>query len=213
MTTNPYQAPPPGQYPVGPAGAPGVPYAGGPGAHPPATSRRGPGQLVISFGQFGAKLAVVLIALGLLAIGAGYNGAASQLNFVSQFPYLLSGGILGLALVIIGGALLVVQGAREDRARLEAKLDVLTDVLSRSGGLGSGGGVALAPGGPLPENLSGLVAAGSASYHVPGCRLVDGRESVSYLTPAEARARALKPCRVCSPDGADVTDASGVTFR
>jgi len=194
MTVNPYQVPQQGQYAAAP------PPAAAPG-------RRAPGQLVISFGQFGAKLAVLFIGIGLLVIAVGWNGAASQLSTVSQFPYLISGGILGLALVVTGGALLVVQGAREDRARLEAKLDMLADALARSGG------PALAPGAAMPANLSGLVAAGAASYHVPGCRLVDGREEISYLTPMEAQARALRPCRVCNPESADVTDATGVTFR
>jgi len=42
--------------------------------------------------------------------------------------------------------------------------------------------------------------AGSASYHVPGCRLVDGREDARYLLPTEARARGLSACRVCRPE-------------
>jgi hypothetical protein len=53
-----------------------------------------------------------------------------------------------------------------------------------------------------PRDVSGLVVAGTASFHVPGCRLVDGREATAYLTPAEAVERRLKPCRVCSPETA-----------
>src|SRR4051794_28253726 len=96
------------------------PYQPAPSAQQPPAATRPAGQIVLSFGQLGAKLAVLVIALGLVVIGVGWNGAASQTNFVAQFPYLISGGILGLALVVVGAALLVVQGAREDRARLEA---------------------------------------------------------------------------------------------
>ena len=155
-----------------------------------------------SFGKFGGKAGLILAAIGLLAIGVGWNGAAGQLTLLGQIPYILSGGLIGVSLVILGAAMLVVQGAREDRARLETKLDLLADAMM------SGGGAA-APrlGGPAPQDASGLLVAGSASYHVPGCRLVDGREETSYLTPAEARATDLKPCRVCQPDEAtaDVT--------
>jgi hypothetical protein len=98
--------------------------------------------------------------------------------------------------------MMVVHAAREDRARLEAKLDEVIDALGRRGG-GLGGVDTEAP-----RDLTGLVVAGSASYHVPGCRLVDGREEVSYLTPDEARARYLAPCRVCQPEASNVSTLS-----
>ena len=63
--------------------------------------------------------------------------------------------------------------------------------------------------GPAPKDASGLVIAGTASYHVPSCRLVDGRDDATYLTPAEARSGDLKPCRVCQPDEV----SSNVTVR
>lgn len=148
-----------------------------------------------SFGRFGAPVGIALVAIGLLAIAFGWNGAAGQLSVTAQVPYLLSGGMLGLSLVALGAAVIVLQAAREDRAKLEAKLDSLIDVLASAELGGSGGGR-----GPAPQDLRGLVVAGTASYHAPGCRLVDGREETGYLTPAEARSRTLKACRVCQPD-------------
>jgi hypothetical protein len=145
------------------------------------------------FGKFGGRAGLLLAAIGLGAIGVGWNGAAGQLTLLGQVPYIISGGLIGVSLVILGAAMLVVTGARDDRAALEAKLDQLTDAL-----LASSGGQRL--GAPAPQDASGLVIAGTASYHVPGCRLVDGREETSYLTPEEARAADLKPCRVCQPD-------------
>ena len=145
-----------------------------------------------NFGKFGGKAGLVLAGLGLLAIGIGWNGAAGQLSILAQVPYIVSGGMIGLALVILGAAMLVVQGAREDRAILEAKLDLLAEAFLEGQGR--------APKAAAPGDVSGLVVAGSASYHVPGCRLVDGREETTDLTPGEAQERALKPCRVCQPD-------------
>jgi hypothetical protein len=145
----------------------------------------------IQLGKFGGKAGLLLAAIGLVAIGVGWNGAAGQLTLLGQIPYILSGGLIGVSLVILGAAMLVVQGAREDRARLEAKLDELTDAVLASGGTARAA---------APQDASGLVIAGTASYHVPGCRLVDGREETSYLTPAEAQAADLKPCRVCQPE-------------
>lgn len=153
-------------------------------------------------GKFGGKAGLILAALGLVAIGIGWNGAAGQLTILGQVPYILSGGLIGISLVILGAAMLIVQGAREDRARLEAKLDLMADALLAGGGAGSSRVAS-----PAPQDASGLVIAGTASYHVPGCRLVDGRDDADYLTPAEARAGDLKPCRVCQPDevGSNVT--------
>ncbi|HWH27987.1 MAG TPA: hypothetical protein VNU26_03320 [Mycobacteriales bacterium] len=144
-----------------------------------------------SFGALGGKAGLVLAGLGLLAIGIGWNGAAGQLALLGQMPYLISGGLLGLALVILGAAMLIVQSAREDRAMLEAKLDLLAEAVLEAGGR-------VRP--DAPGDVSGLVVAGTASYHVPGCRLVDGREETTYLTPQEAVGRGLKPCRVCQPE-------------
>ena len=149
-----------------------------------------------SFGKFGGKAGIVLVAVGLLVIGLGINGASGQLSVLAQVPYLISGGILGVALVILGAAMLIVQGAREDRSLLEAKLDLLAEAFLEGQGRQAKA--------DAPGDLSGLVIAGSASYHVPGCRLVDGREQTSYLTPSEALGQELKACRVCRPDQAKI---------
>jgi hypothetical protein len=143
------------------------------------------------FGRFGGKAGLALVAVGLVVIGVAYNSVASQTTLLGQVPYVVSGGLVGLALVIVGAAVLVVNSAREDRTMLEQKLDQLTDaVLALSGGVAPGS---------LPTDASGLVVAGTASYHVPGCRLVDGREETSLLTPQEAERQGLKACRVCQP--------------
>jgi hypothetical protein len=151
-----------------------------------------------SLAALGGKAGLALVGLGLLLIGIGWNGAAGQLSVVAQLPYLVSGGLLGLAVVVLGAAVLVLQSAREDRVALEAKLDLLAEAVLEAGAARS----------DAPRDLSGLVVAGTASYHTPSCRLVDGREQTTYLTPEEAQARRLKPCRVCTPQQA----APEVTF-
>ena len=143
------------------------------------------------FGRLGGGFSMILIGLGLLSILFAWNGAAGEPLVAAQMPYLVSGGVLGVSLVGIGCALMVINAARVDRARMEAKYDELLAALDR--GLVGGGSAA-------PRDLRGLVAAGSASYHRPECRLVDGRDDVTYLTPEEAQARFLSPCRVCAPE-------------
>ncbi|GAC1443893.1 MAG: hypothetical protein NVSMB55_18750 [Mycobacteriales bacterium] len=149
--------------------------------------------------RFGAPLAIGFIAAGIVVIGIGYNGAASDARVGAQIPYLLSGLGLGLALVITGAAVMISRSAREDSALLTARIEELMLTMPTGSAASS----------TIPSNAAGLVVAGSASYHVPECRLVDGREEVAYLTPDEARARDLRPCRVCQPD----SEPSNVRLR
>ena len=151
----------------------------------------------VAFGRLGGRLSLGFIALGLLAILLGYNGAAGNLVLAAQLPYIVSGGFVGVSLVIVGAALMITQGAREDRQRLEGLLIQLLDAQQA--------GVSTA----VPSDVDGLFAAGTASYHRPQCRLIDGREEVTYVTAAEAAARDLKPCRVCQPE----TATTNVTVR
>ena len=151
----------------------------------------------IRLAAYGGALALLIVAVGFVVIGIGWNGAAGsggQVNNISdlraQLPWLLSGGFLGLAIVIVGASLMVVQSAREDRARLESRLEEIAALLAR--------GMA----GTTPQDAAGLVVAGASSYHSPSCRLVEGRTEATYLTSAEARERGLSPCRVCNPDAA-----------
>jgi hypothetical protein len=46
------------------------------------------------------------VVLGLVAIGLGWYGAANTAREIEQVPYLISGGLLGVALVVLGGLLL-----------------------------------------------------------------------------------------------------------
>ena len=148
-------------------------------------------------GRLGARLALGLVALGFVIMGLGWNGMAGNLNPAAQLPYLVSGGLIGVSFVLLGAALMVTQGAREDRQRMEGLLQQLVEQSHLS-----------APA-RVPSDVDGLYAAGTASFHRPGCRLVDGREEVAYVTAQEAGAQGLKPCRVCQPEAAQ----TNVTVR
>lgn len=80
--------------------------------------------------DLGGKLGVGLIGAGFLLVFLGWNGAASVDRLPSQFPYLISGGMAGLCLVVVGVGMLVVQNQRADRAELQATLQELRRALS-----------------------------------------------------------------------------------
>ena len=50
--------------------------------------------------------ACAAILLGFVAIVLGWVGASHTARQIEQIPYLISGGIIGLALVVLGGLLL-----------------------------------------------------------------------------------------------------------
>src|SRR5947207_8085161 len=61
----------------------------------------------------------VLIGLGALAILVGYFGLADRVLVAEQLPYLISGGIGGMALSVVGCVLLATQDVRRDAERLD----------------------------------------------------------------------------------------------
>lgn len=149
-------------------------------------------------GRFGGKLGLFIVAIGLLIIGVGWNGAAGsggEIDHVpvlqAQLPWLLSGGFLGLAIVVVGAAVLVSHAHREDRVSLESRLEALIEAVGRQGGAGAVG--------IATDDLVGFVVAGQNSYHNGDCRLLEGRSETSYLAPEEAASQGLTPCRVCRP--------------
>lgn len=135
-----------------------------------------------------AYLAVTMIAAGFILIGLAWNGAAEQDCIQCQFPYLISGGLGGLALVGTGILLALVREIRRAGLLVERRLDGLSREVAASRSVTAAGGGGAGP----------LVAAGD-TYHRPGCRVVEGLGDTTPLAPATAVERGLTPCRVCQP--------------
>lgn len=167
-----------------------------PGAPSAARSRLRIGLRLPAVGRMSGGLGVLVVGLGILVIGIGWAeiaGPGGEINhtpnLAAQMPYLLSGGAIGLSLVVLGAALMVINAARQDRTRLESRLEELTDLLARSA----------APASAQRVDQAALVVAGSASYHQPDCRLVEGRGDLARISPVEAAESGLSACRVCRP--------------
>jgi hypothetical protein len=149
--------------------------------------------------RFGARLGIGICLLGFVLIFLGWNGAASVNSLTAQFPYLISGGIGGLALVVIGAALIVVESSRDDRDRLHDEVAELKSALS--------GPAAPVQDGQRPKPVApapvarGRFVRGEHSYHLPTCRLLEGRGELPSVGREEITKRHLVPCRVCKPDG------------
>ena len=144
--------------------------------------------------QLGAKLGILLCLGGFVALWAGWNGAASYDRVPAQFPYLISGGLVGLSLVVIGAAMIMVDTERQGREEMQATMAELRQAIEALAPAVSATAAALA--GP------GMVVAGTASYHRASCHLVEGRAETRVLTVDEAESDGLSACRICKPEAA-----------
>jgi hypothetical protein len=135
--------------------------------------------------RLGGKLGTGMCLLGALLLFLGWNGAASHNDIRKQFPYLLSGGLAGLALVILGAALLVIEVVRVERTAMQASIAELRDAIDRLA--------------PRPSDGGTKVVAGASSYHRPTCRLVEGRDDLPVVGSGEAAELGLTACRICHP--------------
>jgi hypothetical protein len=155
--------------------------------------------------RYGRILGLVFLLAGFLAIGLGWNGMAKVACADCQLPYLLSGGATGLGLILLGGTLLLAAQIRDERLKLGETLKAVGTAVSKA--VTSGG--ATAPG--------ELVVAGKSTYHRTGCRLVEGKTDVDFVSVEVARLNGLSPCRVCSPptgeDGAEKKPAAKASPR
>ena len=141
----------------------------------------------------------ILIGLGALFILVGYLGVSREAIVGKQIPYLVSGGIGGVLLAVVGAYFLGTEELRRDSGRLdklERQIEELhAALLSRPDAPRF---EAPAPNGSHPPAQHVVAVATGEAFHRPDCRLADGKE-VTRFTPAEARTQGLRPCRVCDP--------------
>jgi hypothetical protein len=138
----------------------------------------------------------ILMPLGVVLIILGWAGAARTPLPFEQNDYLISGGILGLALVFSGGFIYFAywQTVRIRESRTQAR--ELTDALARvesllaGGTVADGSVVATAPGRTFVATPSGSI------FHRADCPAVNGRDD---LVRVDAQDTTLKPCRICNP--------------
>lgn len=165
-----------------------------------------------------------LAVAGVIAVVVGWVGTSRTVLVAGQIPYVVSGGLLGLGLIFLGGflyfghwmALLVREGrerAAEDRNDLARLRDSLGEI-SRSLAavvevMGSGAGAAAAtasgaatgaaaarPGAGTVARPGALVATPSGTMmHRPECPAVAGKDSLREVSADEG----LRPCGICRP--------------
>lgn len=151
----------------------------------------------------------VLLPGGLVVIGLGWYGTAHTPYEYNQNAYLMSGGILGLGITLVGGFLYfgswlarMAVDQKEAQQQLNESLSKLADAVLQN----SAASAAVTPtptkstgarakAAPAREAGSTLVVAGSGTtLHRADCDLIAGRED---LVAAPTDTTGLTPCRLC----------------
>jgi hypothetical protein len=145
--------------------------------------------------RFGRILGLFFCLAGFTTIALGWNGTAKTAFVDVQFPYLISGGMTGLGLIVLGVGLLAMAQIRAERIHLTEELSGLGRAVSRSTAVHASAGA-----------NGERVVAGPSTYHRPDCRLVAGKADVDLISVAAARAGGLTPCRVCDPEASDAAE-------
>jgi hypothetical protein len=153
----------------------------------------------------------VLALLGGVALFLGWYGVSGEALTAKQLPYLVSGGLTGIGLLILAGIFLATDDIGRRLAKvdeLERKVDELHALFAAE--LTADAVTAAEPParpatgatvGAAPVISAQLVALpGGVSYHRPGCALVAGKAEAGPVDAATVRSRKLRPCRVCDPD-------------
>ena len=147
----------------------------------------------------------ILVALGALAIFLGWYGVSGQSLTAKQLPYLVSGGLTGIALVVIGAVFLAADHLRRQVGRLdgiERKVDDLYSLLVLEP---PPPGTTVDEVAPTDESTGFVALPNGSTFHRPTCALVAGKPDVIAVDAATIAAGHLEPCPVCDPSPATLS--------
>jgi hypothetical protein len=151
----------------------------------------------------------VVVGIGFILVLIGYLGVSREALVAKQIPYLISGGIGGIALVGFGAMLVGTEDLKRTHERIDRLERLVEDLhgalLSRAdapavgsyNGEVGGAGVATDP-----SRTAFLALPHSQTYHLADCSMIHGKGQAETVTASAARRRGLKPCRLCEPETA-----------
>jgi hypothetical protein len=144
----------------------------------------------------------VLLPLGVMLVFLGWWGTSHTVFVFEQLPYVVSGGLLGLAFVFAGGFVyfaywqtVIVRELRTERHEVVSALRRIQSTLEGQSGLAgtaTQGATASASTGTFVATPTGTM------FHRPECPVVARREDT---TEVDANSTELLPCGICDPLG------------
>jgi hypothetical protein len=154
----------------------------------------------------------ILAPVGLITVFLGWWGASHTPYLFEQVPYVISGGLLGIGLVFLGGFLYfthwLTELVREHRIQSAAVVEAVgrLELLLSQGGVAaagpatSNGHAVAAVAAPAPADDVVLVATGKGTMaHRPDCVVVANKPRSALRRVGVADG--LEPCKLCGPYG------------
>jgi hypothetical protein len=145
----------------------------------------------------------VLVPLGVLVMVLGWYGAANTGYLFEQIPYVISGGLIGLGLVIVGSFAYfaywltrMFHQQREQADRTVAVLERLEAKLAEAPAAASIGGAGTRSAGSRNGGARYVATASGTMFHRPDCSVVANRPKLRKVRGDEP---GMEPCRLCDP--------------
>ena len=167
-------------------------------AAPPSSRRVRPAFIRALRSNPRITIAIAMLALGITLVLLGWYGAAYTNIITEQIPYLISGGLLGLGLIIVAGIIAASASGDRETTLLREEIVRLSSALANGSVGGSGARL-----GSMRYTSNGhqvFSVPGGRSYHEPGCPILEGKEGIKELQPAAAVGAGLAPCKLCASD-------------
>jgi hypothetical protein len=138
-------------------------------------------------------LAAVFLVSGILLVILGWYGAAHTNILTEQIPYFISGGLLGMALIIVAGV--IGSSAALERENRELRGDLLRAMASAPTRYATA-----TPSSPRRTDDGHVyIVPGGRSFHLSGCPIIEGKDG-SELTMEEAVTAGFSSCKLCGND-------------
>ncbi len=146
----------------------------------------------------------ILIGIGALLMLLGYFGVSREALPAKQIPYLVSGGLGGIFVAVLGAYFLGTQQLRDDSGRLDRLEQMVEELhgalLTRNDAPArvSNGARAVAAADEAAPSRRVVVVPGGQLFHRADCAVAEGKDGTE-VTPAAARKRGMRPCPTCAP--------------
>ena len=147
-----------------------------------------------------------LAVFGVLFIILGWAGASRTPYVFEQIPYLISGGLLGLALAALGGLAYFaywmtrqIKATQEQANATQEALGRIEELLAAGAGAGPNGARAAGSIAPAKKSANGkpfVTTAKGSMFHRPDCVVVAGKTDLEHVRGTE---QGLVPCKICDP--------------
>jgi multisubunit Na+/H+ antiporter MnhG subunit len=138
-----------------------------------------------------------MVIIGLPVIILGWWGAARTPYTFEQLPYLISGGLLGLALALLGGLFYFAYWITRQIQETRRQADQTREALGEIRDLLAGGVIAMsAEKAHATGNGTFVATAKGSMFHRSDCVVVAGRDDLRSVDPDKER---LEPCKICEP--------------